>query len=74
MFTTLEAARVKEARTEWEPWVCLTDFCDEDLLLVKQVAPGEEAWQISRVAGERAWLVAASVPVCPFCGGDLVMR
>lgn len=52
----------------WEALVCSSMFCRADTWLVRASHEQPELWHVASVAGNSAWQVAASAPVCPLCG------
>ncbi|HLY30192.1 MAG TPA: hypothetical protein VKQ36_04135 [Ktedonobacterales bacterium] len=56
----------------WEQGLCMTAWCNESVLYVQRCAGHAELWRIAIVPGQDSWLVAATRPICPFCGGTLL--
>lgn len=56
----------------WEEYFCPTSFCEMDLLLARRTPANLEVWQVTDASDGAPWLVAADVPVCPWCGATLL--
>jgi hypothetical protein len=55
----------------WETWVCQNPLCSEGSQRLRRRSPEDELWELQKRPG---WLMAASMPVCPSCGGSLVQE
>ena len=70
MYTGQRAARPDI--DSWEPGFCSTSWCNERILYVQRCDMHPELWRVALTPNESGWLVAASGPVCPSCGGTLL--
>jgi len=59
-----------ERNTAWEQRFCPTDWCSLETLYVRRDDHNPELWHVND--GNGSWLVAATGPVCPLCGGNLL--
>lgn len=57
----------------WESGFCATSFCKERFFSVQRCAGFPELWSITLTPGKGEWLVAAPGPLCPLCGGTLLI-
>lgn len=57
----------------WEPGFCYTPFCKERGFYMQRCAESPELWRIALTPGEAEWLIAAPGPLCPLCGGTLLI-
>jgi hypothetical protein len=55
----------------WAQWLCPTAFCATDLLLVQHATDHEDLWRVKEGINGQPWLVASTLPGCPFCGATL---
>ena len=68
-----KVVQVEAAATPlWEEYFCPTSFCEMDLLLARRTPANLEVWQVTDASDGAPWLVAADVPVCPWCGAPLL--
>jgi len=56
--------------TDWEQRFCPADWCAVETLYTRRNEHNLELWHVTD--GEGNWLVAATGPLCPLCGGDLL--
>jgi|FLYN01.1.fsa_nt_gi hypothetical protein len=70
MYGGFELFPTAENHTPWEQRFCPTDWCGLTTLYVQRDERFLELWHVSD--GISDWLVAATAPVCPLCGGDLL--
>jgi hypothetical protein len=59
-------------RLDWEQWQCQTVTCEMDTLFVKREADHNDLWLVALDPNSRPWTVAATAPLCPYCGHDLM--
>ncbi|HLU08348.1 MAG TPA: hypothetical protein VK003_01670 [Oceanobacillus sp.] len=57
--------------TNWEQRFCHTDWCAA-VLWVRRDPTCDELWHVKMQWDDIAYAVAATCPVCPGCGGDLL--
>jgi len=55
----------------WAQWLCPTAFCTTDRLLVQHTTDDEDLWRVKEGINGQPWLVASTLPGCPFCGSTL---
>ena len=58
----------------WEPCACFTPVCKRNLLYVQRCDEQPDVWRVALSPGEAGWLIAAPAPLCPFCGGTLLIQ
>ena len=56
----------------WEERFCPTDWCTHNTLYVRRHEALPETWHVTEDIEQSGWLVAATGPVCPLCGGSLL--
>jgi hypothetical protein len=62
---------VQQDSGPWELVFCDAPLCEESALAVQRCAAYSDLWRVAREPGQETWLVAASRPICPGCGGIL---
>jgi hypothetical protein len=70
MYENFELTALTEREAGWEQRFCPTDWCDRDTLYARRDDHNLELWHVTD--GQASWLVAATGPVCPHCGGNLL--
>jgi len=71
MYPNFETSTTDDV-AEWEQRYCPTDWCPIDTVYVKRHEHQREVWHVTEHVDETGWLVAATGPVCPMCGGNLL--
>jgi hypothetical protein len=59
--------------SSWQRCVCFTPRCQQQRWYVQRYDELHEVWRVTLAPGNAGWLVAASAPVCPFCGATLLL-
>ncbi len=62
-----------QERESWAIGVCYTPWCQQRQWFVRRCAEHQDAWRVALTPDEEGWLVAADGPLCPRCGGTLLM-
>jgi hypothetical protein len=57
----------------WELCICFTPRCQQQHWYVQRYDELCDVWRVTLTPGDAGWLVAASGPVCPFCGATLLV-
>lgn len=70
MYEQFERSTTRVRMTDWEQRFCPTDWCIAETLYTRRNEHNLELWHVSD--GDGNWLVAATGPVCPLCGGNLL--
>jgi hypothetical protein len=58
--------------SSWELCICSTPRCQRQHWYVQRYDELRDVWRVTLTPGDAGWLVAASGPVCPFCGAPLL--
>jgi len=58
--------------SDWEQRFCLTAWCDAHMLFVRQDSTRPELWHVVTGEEDTEFRVAATTPICPFCGAHLL--
>ena len=61
-----------EGIADWEQRFRPTDWCTRDTLYVRRHEHFHAVWRLTDDGDNAGWLVAATTPVCPLCGGNLL--
>ncbi len=69
MYDKFESTMTTARMIDWEQRFCPADWCMVETLYTRRNEHNLELWHVTD--GEGNWLVAATGPVCPLCGGDL---
>ena len=72
MYRKFAPVTTDEQAAVWEQRYCPTDWCTLDSLYVRRHEALPETWHVTDAIGHTGWLVAATGPVCPLCGGSLL--
>lgn len=72
MYEHFEPSSVAEGSADWEQRFCPTDWCTLDRLYVRRHEHFHDVWHVTDDMEHSGWLVAATGPVCPYCGGSLL--
>jgi len=57
---------------QWERRFCFNRACTIGTWMVAQPHPAQEIWLVAREQNDNPYTVAGEVPVCLYCGDDLV--
>ena len=63
--------RPQSARAEWSEQFCTCSWCRMDRWLVRPDPRAPQLWQLAESDEMAPWTVAAALPICPLCGGEL---
>lgn len=63
--------RLRAEPVNWGQWLCPNSFCTTDRLLVQHAPDQEDGWRVKEGINGQPWLVASTLPGCPFCGATL---
>jgi hypothetical protein len=56
----------------WEQRYCLDRACQAGTWMVSLVRHVRELWRVSAGGAVPNYTVAATIPICPFCGAELL--
>ena len=72
----VQRTRSTEHHQEEESWAigaCYTPWCQQRQWSVRPCTEQAGVWKVALTPDEEGWLVAADGPLCPLCGGTLLM-
>jgi hypothetical protein len=72
MYEQFQSSTSVDSKVEWEQRYCPTDWCTLDTLYARRHDHLFEVWHVTDDIENAGWLVAATGPVCPYCGGNLL--
>jgi hypothetical protein len=72
MYRKFAPIKPDEQVAVWEQRFCPNDWCDLDTVYVRRHEILPETWHVTEDIEHSGWLVAATGPVCPHCGGNLL--
>jgi hypothetical protein len=72
MYEHFQPSAPVDSKIDWEQRFCPTDWCTLDTLYVRRYDHVHEVWHVTDDRDHSGWLVAATAPVCPHCGGNLL--
>jgi hypothetical protein len=72
MHEHFEPSDLVEGIADWEQRFCPTAWCTLDVLYVRRHEHQHEVWRVTDNVEHSGWLVAATGPLCPRCGGNLL--
>ena len=61
-----------DSADRWEPRFCPTVWCEVNILFVQRCSDHGDLWRVAVDTNANAFLVAATTPICPLCGGHLL--